>query len=296
MGKKTTRISTLGGILLFGLLSFGLISCESGESNDGGETKAPESVTDPEVEADAEPAEDGTVELPMEAQPLLLCRGNNLRVRKEPNQEAEVLTMLKRNDVAIYLGEESDHRDQITINGHTFDSPWLKIDIPEYSDGPGWIYGAFDRDNGLIEWLVRENTLQKQAAEGRNVGFLSSESQKNIESMFNLEGLNYRDASTYSGYYFMNEGDALDGPFYICASTKDNRDNRIVINGEHKDGALSQVILNKYDPPKSFEIQLTIEDGKCTGRSYKSFKGSKRIVKYTDPQCSLDESTVEYDL
>ena len=296
MGKKTTCISTLGGILLFGLLSFGLFACEGEKSNEGGEPNPPEKIEEPGEEATSEPVDPGLDELPLESQPLLLCRGNNLRVRKEPSQDAEVLTMLKRNDVAIYLGEESDHRDQITINGHTFDSPWLKIDIPEYSDGPGWIYGAFGRDNGLIEWLVRENTLQKQAAEGRTVGFLNAETQKNIEGMFNLEGLNYQDAKSYSGYYFMNERDALDGPFYICSSTKDDRDSRIVINGEHQDGALSQVILNKYDPPMSFEIQLTIEDGKCTGRSFKNFKGSKRIVKYTDPQCSLDESTVEYDL
>lgn len=296
MGRKLNIQSTLGGILLLCLLSFTLWGCsekESGKTPDDNPTEtAPLTKDEAVVEAPSKTPEP-------EGSPLLICRGNKIRVRKEPNQKAEVLTMMDRNEVFISLGEESEKRERITINKFPFDSPWIKVQVPGKENLEGWVYGAFDRDNGLIEWLVRKNSIVQQEGEGRDLHGINKEAQAAIAGLFSLPDLTYRKAKLYSGYYYTRQvggKEEIDGPFFITSSTEDDRDSRILVEGTFSEGIHQRVILSKYDPPFSFNLELKFEMGECTGREYRKFKGSKRIIKYSDNECSLDDSTVSYDL
>lgn len=294
MGRKRTIQSTLGGILLLGLLSITFLGCspEKTESNPPTETG---SAPDDKQEAEVEASESNPPASATQGTPLLISRGDKVRIRKEPNQEGEVLALMTRNELFISLGEETEEREKITINKFTFDSPWLKVRVPGQGDVEGWVYGAFDRDNGLIEWLVKENTLLKQEEQGRVLHAVNLERQNKIAEILELEGMDYSGTKGFSGYYYTSN-DVLDGPFYIISATADDRENRIVVEGSYSEGSYERVILSKYTPPITTNLELKIEGGNCTGREYRKFKGAKRIMKYSDKECTLDEGTLSYDL
>ncbi len=296
MGRKRITRSTLSGILLLWLLSFTFQGCtpEKAESDTGQETTtAPSDKQEAEVTQD-EPEVQAGVDSPR-GTPLLISKGDKVRVRKEPNQKGEVLALLARNELFISLGEETESREKITINKFTFDSPWLKVRVPGQEDVEGWVYGAFDRDNGLVEWLVRESALMQQEEQGRELHSFNLEKQEKVASTLGFDGMTYQDTKGFSGYCY-RQNNVLDGPFYLVTATANDKVNRIVIEGSYTDGKIERAILSHYTPPVTSNLELKIEGGACTGREYRKFKGTKRILKYSDGECSFDESTLSYDL
>ncbi len=293
MGRFKTYKSTLGGILFLLLSGLFFQGCDQ----QGSGQKEPETTEQGERVRGAEEATpESTAETSkLKGDPLLYCRGDKIRVRKDPSQEGEVLEVLDRNEVLVYLMEESDHRDQITVNDFDFNSPWLKVSIPRRGFKEGWVYGAFNEDHGLIEWLVQENSLMELEEAGLNLNYFNLAKQLEVDQMLALPELNYHDAGPYTGYFYQKMDEAIDGPFYLVSSTANNRDDRIVINGQFTNGTLEQVTLKKYDKSKMIQIGLTIENGECKGRAYEEYKGEKRVVKYTDYECSLDASTVDFE-
>ncbi|MFK7806237.1 MAG: SH3 domain-containing protein [Saprospiraceae bacterium] len=65
---------------------------------------------------------------------------NNLRVREEPDTKSKIVIELQEGDSVIYLKEQTDFTQKITLRGKSFDEPWLKIKTQ--NNKVGWVYGG----------------------------------------------------------------------------------------------------------------------------------------------------------
>jgi hypothetical protein len=83
---------------------------------------------------------------------------DNLRARKRPGKDGEVIRELKYMEKLIYLNEKSDFTEEVNLRGRVYNEPWLKVRLP--SGEIGWVFGggitssmkqAMESD----EWLIR---------------------------------------------------------------------------------------------------------------------------------------------
>lgn len=65
---------------------------------------------------------------------------NNLRVRTEPDTKSKIVVELQEGDSMVFLKEQTDFTQKITLRGKSFDEPWLKIRTNK--DQIGWVYGG----------------------------------------------------------------------------------------------------------------------------------------------------------
>lgn len=118
MSTKTNKIIT--GISLFICLGL-LISC-------GGKSKSPDENTGKDSLSQGSQAD------------TLYVWVENLRARKEPGANAEVIMELKAGTVLIDLKEKSSFKDKVTLRGKSYEEPWLKVKLPNGSTG--WVFGG----------------------------------------------------------------------------------------------------------------------------------------------------------
>ncbi|MCX7743068.1 MAG: SH3 domain-containing protein [Flavobacteriales bacterium] len=83
---------------------------------------------------------------------------DNLRVRKKPGKDGEVIRELKNMEKLIYLNEKSDFTEEVILRGQLYNEPWLKVKLPEGKIG--WVYGGGVTTNKQAaiesdEWLIR---------------------------------------------------------------------------------------------------------------------------------------------
>lgn len=282
--------------MFFFALLFLASSCTEGENQKG--------ERGPKAEESGGPVPgkgEAIVEAPSTKEPtvsFLICRGENIRMRKTPDLKGEVLDKLSRETVLQYLGENAPESEEVVLNGHTFRSSWMKVKTLD-SEVEGWVYGAMDRKHGLVDWLQRDSQIDQQSKGGRSLSIWNQEPQSKIIEAFELTGLNINGAKTFSGYsysHLVNNEKVPNGPFFLSSSIGKDREERVTIEGEYIGGKFSRLLLVCKTPPSQYQISFTIVDGVCTGRDYLEFKGTKRVVKYSDLSCSLDPTTVEYDL
>ncbi len=83
---------------------------------------------------------------------------DNLRARKKPGKEGEIIRELKSMEKLIYLNEKSDFKEEVNLRGRVYNEPWLKVKLPEGEIG--WVYGGgvtTDKQAAVEsdEWLIR---------------------------------------------------------------------------------------------------------------------------------------------
>jgi hypothetical protein len=63
-----------------------------------------------------------------------------VRVRKDPDKNAEIVAKLKKGDQLEYLGIKTIKKDVVVINNKSFEDNWIKV---KTTDGiQGWVFGA----------------------------------------------------------------------------------------------------------------------------------------------------------
>ncbi len=65
---------------------------------------------------------------------------NNLKLRKGPSLQHEVITLLPLYEEVFFLDEVSEHRDTINLGYEQAVAPWVKIRTRKGQEG--WVYGA----------------------------------------------------------------------------------------------------------------------------------------------------------
>lgn len=83
---------------------------------------------------------------------------DNLRARKKPGKDGEVIRELKNMEKLIYLNEKSDFTEEVNLRGRVYNEPWLKVKLP--GGEIGWVYGGgvtTDKQAAIEsdEWLIR---------------------------------------------------------------------------------------------------------------------------------------------
>gem|GEM_PF-5247070 len=282
-------------IFLFAFV-FCFTSCDTGESETSGGNGKTEENTGP-VPGKTEAAVEEQI-APKTTPSFLICRGENVRLRKTPDLKGEVVTQLSRETVLEHNGVSEVEAEEVVLNGHTFKSSWMKVKVIG-SEIEGWVYGAMDRDAGIVDWLQRDSQIDNQSKEGRSLRIWANEPRAAIERAFELEGLNYEEAVTFSGYsytHLVNDEKVPNGPFFLASSIGNDRNARMLLEGEYVGGKFSRLMLTCTTPPGKFTITFRMENGVCAGREYLEYKGMKRTMQYSDLNCSLDASNLEYDL
>lgn len=65
---------------------------------------------------------------------------DNLRARKTPGKDGEILVELRSGERLVYMDEKSSFTETVELRGHKYTEPWLKVKLP---DGRiGWVFGG----------------------------------------------------------------------------------------------------------------------------------------------------------
>jgi hypothetical protein len=83
---------------------------------------------------------------------------DNLRARKRPGKDGEVIRELKKMEKLIYLNEKSDFTEEVNLRGKVYNEPWLKVKLP--GGEIGWVFGGgittnMEQAMESDEWLIR---------------------------------------------------------------------------------------------------------------------------------------------
>jgi len=77
---------------------------------------------------------------PAEAYSSLFVTINGLKMRKEPNLKAAVVTRLKLDEEVFFLNEKSEKPEEINLGYETATDYWVKV--RSKSGKAGWVFGA----------------------------------------------------------------------------------------------------------------------------------------------------------
>jgi uncharacterized protein YgiM (DUF1202 family) len=157
-------------VLLFAALFLALVgwNCGAGDSanaNSGSDV------------SNNDPASTPAKETEKPVTPRMQVMVDDLRVRKGPGKDAEVVGELKEGQFVEYLGESSRMLEEVTLRGKKIKAPWMKVRLP--SGGEGWVFG------GAIE---DEKTIAEKKAQGgsadqyrKYLGMLSGANCENVK-------------------------------------------------------------------------------------------------------------------
>jgi hypothetical protein len=70
----------------------------------------------------------------------LYATADKVNVRREPRLNAPVVSKLLLNEEVTFLNEVSDFTQEITIEGQTYNEPWVKVKTQ--AGRIGWVYGG----------------------------------------------------------------------------------------------------------------------------------------------------------
>lgn len=124
-------------LLLFAALSLALLSWNCGGSDTGNSDSAAKSGNN-----GAAPS--ASTENTKPAEPRMQVMVDDLRVRKGPGKDAEVVGELKEGSYVEYLGESSRLLEEVTLRGKKIKAPWMKVRLPD--GGEGWVFGGAIED------------------------------------------------------------------------------------------------------------------------------------------------------
>lgn len=65
---------------------------------------------------------------------------DKVNVRKEPKLNAKVVSRLELNEEVSFLGEVTDFKQEITVEGEPKNEPWVKVKTQ--AGRIGWVYGG----------------------------------------------------------------------------------------------------------------------------------------------------------
>lgn len=65
---------------------------------------------------------------------------DDLRIRKAPNFQSEVITKLKEGTSVIYMGEQSKNIEEVELRGEKKSSPFYKVKLE--NGKIAWVFGA----------------------------------------------------------------------------------------------------------------------------------------------------------
>lgn len=154
-------------LLLFTALSLAMLGWHCGGSDAGTD----HSSTNSSPNKPEPPATSAVVE---SALPRMQVMVDDLRVRKGPGKDAEIVGELKEGQFVEYLGESSRLLEEVTLRGKKIKAPWMKVRLP--SGGEGWVFG------GAIE---DEKTAAQKQSGGEYSKYISSLSSANCENVQN---------------------------------------------------------------------------------------------------------------
>ncbi|MBE2245949.1 MAG: SH3 domain-containing protein [Candidatus Competibacteraceae bacterium] len=82
---------------------------------------------------------------------------DNLRARKKPGLDGDIIRELKKGEKLIFLHEKSAHKETIQLRGITYEDFWLKVKLP--GGEIGWVFGGAisphsDNMSDSEEWLL----------------------------------------------------------------------------------------------------------------------------------------------
>jgi hypothetical protein len=128
-------------IIVISLLTLSSFACGKGKKNETGNTP-----------------QDTTAQTKTDTQNEYYVWVDNLRARKMPGKDGDILVELKQGEKLIFLGERSGFKDKVNLRGKEYEDTWMKVKLP---DGRiGWVFGgAVTQDMEVVvsadEFLIR---------------------------------------------------------------------------------------------------------------------------------------------
>ena len=89
-----------------------------------------------------QPAQNEPRVVTVETSPTIFVNVNGLKLRDKPGVSGtNVLSQLPLHTALLFLNEQTDFREPITIEGVEYNEPWVKV---KTKDGQytGWVYGG----------------------------------------------------------------------------------------------------------------------------------------------------------
>lgn len=78
---------------------------------------------------------------------------DNLRARKKPGLEGEIIRELRTGEKLIYLQEKSTQKEIIQLRGKPYEDYWLKVKLP--GGEIGWVFGgALTNDSNQVKQII----------------------------------------------------------------------------------------------------------------------------------------------
>ena len=217
----------------------------------------------------------------------LLSIVDKLRVRSEPNLESEIVGHLDFGDKALFLNEESTHKDSIEIAGAIRYSNWKKVKFSNPSvekEIVGWAYGGA---------LISPSKSKIQSTEEKYFKTIYKNSKIEVSKLI---GLDIEEAYTFHGIVsykrpqlepFTKEGDfRIIGYAKKRATDLHDFQNKVVYHGHFKDGNLDGLLTYSHFGYKMTSvIKIKYENGICTWASInRNGKWGKDFHEKTSPE------------
>lgn len=211
----------------------------------------------------------------------LLSIVDKLRVRSEPNLGSEIVGHLDFGEKALFLQENSPHKDSLEIAGAMRYSDWKKVKFFHFSSGKeiiGWAFGGA---------LVKPSKSQIEYVQEKYFKTIYKGSKIELSKLI---GLDIEENYTYHGIIShkrpMLDPYKKEGKFRIFGFSKKglgtNKDfqNRVEYRGHFNDGKLEGLLTKKHIGHKYIEeIKIKYKNGICTwasiNRNVQGYKDSK---------------------
>jgi len=213
---------------------------------------------------------------------------DHLRVRDTPDKKGEVLGMIDYGDEAIFLEDESDFKEKITLRGKVYYDSWKQVRTRDMESGKsieGWVFGGAL----MLEEDLYQNTSGDQY-ERRVVNATAEEVKAMLGQTASIEGY-------YNGQigYRKEDGRYIKhGPFEVKGE-KEIEELMVTIDcelrGEHQDGQLDGMVEREVNGYESHSIvSLYFKDGDCQfGTVAEEAEGEEYHHREENPkECTLD--------
>lgn len=240
---------------------------------------------EPESEIENLPTKEDTIE-------TYLAIVSNLRIRKIPDTDGDILGTMNYGQKAIFLGEESDFKEKIELRGKMRYDSWKKIKTDVYNSSEsitGWVYGG-----GLI------NESEVYQPNGQN--FIREVIQVTDEELSEILGIKVEEEYYYSGTIeynkvtdgtFKKEGKmSLKGVKNLEISDQYTHEISIEITGSYKNDLPDGVFEMKYNGYENSNVAtINFENGNCL---WASIMGSSEGTDYSHREENPSECTFSF--
>ncbi len=218
---------------------------------------------------------------------------DNLRIREVPDEKGAVLGKVYWGQKLIFLGEESEFKEKISLRGKVRYDSWKKVKFIT-SDSPkevtGWVYGG---------GLIKQSEIYKKTSESKYEREIVRATKEEVGELLDMvidEKFFYDGVIRYKKG--VDEKMIKDGKFLLKGQTnvdisKGNPvEISIEISGNYTEGKPNGIFEMKIEGYESTSvITVNYEDGKCL---WSSFIGNSEGADYSHREEKPKDCSFKY--